>query len=60
MPKCTICNQRGRCTCRRRINASVAARPADQPRPCTAMCGRTKGKACGATVRQGKCPCAYC
>jgi hypothetical protein len=54
------CGHRGQCSCQRRISAHAAARPADQPRSCSAMCGKTKGKACGATMRSGVCPCAYC
>lgn len=60
MGKCQICNQRGRCSCNRRIAAHAAERPQDMPRSCGAMCGKNKGRACGATVRSGVCPCAYC
>jgi hypothetical protein len=61
MAKCRICSQRGRCSCQRRINASVAGRPADQPRPCGQMCGwNGKGTVCGRDVRSGVCPCLNC
>lgn len=51
---------RGQCTCQRRVNAELARRPDAAPRTCGQMCGKTKGKACGATVRGGVCPCSYC
>jgi hypothetical protein len=55
-----LCGHRGQCSCQRRQNEEAAANAAAMPRACSQMCGRNKSKACGATMRGGVCPCAYC
>jgi hypothetical protein len=52
------CTRRGKCSCQRRNNAAVARKPEAAPHACTKKC--TPGKACGAMVRGGVCPCPYC
>jgi hypothetical protein len=54
------CGQRGRCSCQRRVNAQIAARPQDAPHACGQMCGQRRGQVCGRTVRGGVCPCPNC
>lgn len=54
-----ICGHRGQCSCQRRINAELAANPKAAPRTCTIVCQPKRG-ACGATIRGGYCPCAFC
>ena len=56
--KC-LCGTRGTCRCQRELNNELRNNPAAAPRTCTAVCQPKKG-ACGATIRGGKCPCAYC
>jgi hypothetical protein len=51
---------RGQCWCQRRANEQMARRPETAPHACGQMCGKNKGKACGAMVRGGVCPCPYC
>lgn len=59
MPKCQLCNRRGRCTCQRRINAELAAKP-DALSTCSRMCGWNRNKPCGRQARNGVCPCPNC
>lgn len=52
--KCTICGQRGRCSCQRRINAEMRHNPNAGPQTCGYVF--PNGTVCTRLKRGGICP----